>query len=60
MGSGLKVIWNKTPKVLLTKQGILVLDVFEGNLELDARSMIHAINTGLVVIPGGMTSQSEF
>jgi hypothetical protein len=37
-----------------------VMDTFEGHLELDARSMIHAMNTGLVVIPGGMTSQSMF
>jgi hypothetical protein len=56
----LKVIWNRIPKVLLRKHKIIVTDAFEGHLELDARSMIHAMNTGLVVIPGGMMSQSMF
>jgi hypothetical protein len=37
-----------------------MLDAFEGHLELDAKCMIHVMNTGFVVIPGGMTSQSMF
>jgi hypothetical protein len=35
---------------------MLVLDESEGRLTLDVRSMIAAMNTYLVVIPGGMTA----
>jgi hypothetical protein len=34
---------------------MLVLDASEGHLTLDARSMIYAVNTDHVVIPGRMT-----
>jgi hypothetical protein len=31
-----------------------VLDAFEGHLTMDARSVIDAVTSDLVVIPGGM------
>jgi hypothetical protein len=54
MGDWLQVVWNRRPRVL--KQGVLVLDASEGHLTLAARSVIHAVNTDLVVIPEEMTS----
>jgi hypothetical protein len=56
MGDCSKVVWKRRPRVLLTKLGMLVLDAFEGHLTLDVRSVIHALNTDLVVIAGRMTS----
>jgi hypothetical protein len=41
---------------IVEKQGMLVLDAFKGHLMLDARSIIHAMNTYLVVIPRAITS----
>jgi hypothetical protein len=39
----------------MRKQGMFLLDVFNCNLTMAVRSMIHAMNTDLVVIPGAMT-----
>jgi hypothetical protein len=36
---------------------VLELDPFKGYLALDVRSVIHAMSTDLVVVPGGLTSQ---
>jgi hypothetical protein len=36
---------------------MFVLDAFKGHLTLDVISVIHATNTDLVFITGGMTSQ---
>lgn len=33
-----------------------MLDDFKGHLTLDASGVFHAINTDLVVVPGGLTS----
>jgi hypothetical protein len=38
------------------KQGMPVLYAFKGNLKLDVRSVIHAVNTDLVVTSGKITS----
>jgi hypothetical protein len=38
---------------------MLVLDAFKGHLTPELRSVIHAMNTDLVVIPGGITSQLQ-
>jgi hypothetical protein len=43
-------------RVLLRKQRMLALDAFKGHLTLNVRSVIHAVDTDLVVIPDGMTS----
>jgi hypothetical protein len=56
MGDWLQVVWNRRPRLLLRKQRILVLDVLKGHLTLDVTSAVHAVNTVLVVIPGGMTT----
>jgi hypothetical protein len=39
---------------------MLVLDAFKGHLTSEVKSAIHAMNTDLMVIPGGMTSQLQF
>jgi hypothetical protein len=36
-----------------------VLDAFKGHLTLEVTSAIHAMNSDLVVIPGGLTSQLQ-
>jgi hypothetical protein len=54
---GLQAAWNNRPRVLFRKEEILVLRAFKGHLTLDVRSVTHAIKTGLMIIPGGMTSQ---
>jgi hypothetical protein len=59
MGDRLQVVWNRRPGVLLTKRGMLVPDAFKGHLTPEVKSAIHAMNTDLVVIPGGMTSQPQ-
>jgi hypothetical protein len=56
MGDCSQVGWNRRPRVMLRKQGMLVLHAFEGHLTLDVRSVIHVTNTDLVVIAGRMTS----
>jgi hypothetical protein len=56
MKDWIEVVWNRRLRVLLRKQGMLVLDAFKGHIMLNAGSVIHALNTHLVVIPGGMTS----
>jgi hypothetical protein len=38
---------------------MLVLDAFKGYLTPEVKSAIHAVNTDLMVIPGGMTSQLQ-
>jgi hypothetical protein len=43
-------------KILLRKQGMLVMDASEDHLTMDTRAMIHAVNTDLVVTLGGMTT----
>jgi hypothetical protein len=50
-------VWNRKPRVLLRKQGTLVLDVFKGHLPSQVRYVIHVMITDLVVIPGVMTSR---
>jgi hypothetical protein len=39
----LQVVWNRRSRVLLRKQGMLVMDAFESHLTLDAISIIHTI-----------------
>jgi hypothetical protein len=41
--------------VLLRKQRKFVLDVFEGHVTLNVRSVIHVENSDLVGAPGGIT-----
>jgi hypothetical protein len=36
MGNWLQVVWNRGPTVLLRKQGMLLVDAYEGYLTLDA------------------------
>jgi hypothetical protein len=52
----LQVVWDRRPRVVLRKQGMLVLVASESHLTMDTKYMIHAVNTDIVVIPGGITS----
>jgi hypothetical protein len=56
MRDWVQVSWNRRPKVLLRKQAMHVLDAFKGHLMLQVRSVIHAVNSDLVVICRVMTS----
>jgi hypothetical protein len=59
MEDWLLVVWNTRPGALLRKWAILVLDAFKGHLTPAVKATIAGgcINTDLVVIPSGMTSQ---
>jgi hypothetical protein len=61
MKDWLLVVWNRRPGALLRKWGMLVLDAFKGHLTPEVKATITggSINTDLVVIPGGMTSQLQ-
>jgi hypothetical protein len=56
MSDWIQVVSNARPLVLLLKQEIFLLDVFKDQFTL-VIWVIHAINTKLVVIAAGMTSQ---
>jgi hypothetical protein len=47
---------EKETKSTVEKKRMLMLDAFEDHLTLDARCMIHAMNTDYVIIPDRMTS----
>jgi hypothetical protein len=49
LGDWLKVVWNREPLVLLRKQRMLALNAFKNHLTLDARSVIHAMNTDFII-----------
>ena len=55
----LKVVWGRRPGALLRKRGMLILDSFRGHITEKIRKQISEMNTDLVVIPGGMTSQLQ-
>jgi hypothetical protein len=57
----LLVVWNRRPGALLRKRRMLVLDAFKGHLTPEVKATITggSINTDLVVIPGGVTSQLQ-
>lgn len=59
MGEWLRLVWNRRPGALLKKRGMLVLDAFRGHLTPDIKGTIRDMNTDLVIIPGGMTSQLQ-
>jgi hypothetical protein len=61
MKDWLLVVSNRRPWALLRKRGMLVLDAFKGHLTPEVKATITggSINTTLVVIPGGMTSQLQ-
>jgi hypothetical protein len=61
MKDWLSVVWNGRPGVLLSNWRMLVLDAFKGHLTPEAKATItgSSMNTDVVVIPGGMTSQLQ-
>jgi hypothetical protein len=60
MGDWLQVVRSRRPRVLLRKQRLLVLDAIKDHLTLDIISAVHAVNTDLVVIPGGILANKLF
>jgi hypothetical protein len=61
MKDWLLVVWNRRPGAILRKQGMLVMDVFNGHLtpETEATLTGSSMNTDLVIIPGGVTLQLQ-
>jgi hypothetical protein len=55
----IKVVWKRRPGTLLNKRGMLVLDSFKGHLTQQVLEEMRKVNTDLVVLPGGMTSQLQ-
>lgn len=55
----LKTVWNRRPGALLKMKGMLALDAFRGHLTPQVKKEVEAMNTDLVIIPGGMTSQLQ-
>jgi hypothetical protein len=56
----LKDVWHTIPGALLKKRGMLVWDAFKGHLTEKVKSVAsNLLNTDLVIIPGGMTSQLQ-
>jgi hypothetical protein len=54
----LKEVWRRRPGALLKKRGMLILDAFMGHLTENVKTVAsNLLNTDLVIIPGGMTSQ---
>jgi hypothetical protein len=47
----LQVVWNRRHEEI---SSACAVDAFGGHLTLNANSVLHAVNTDLVVIPGGM------
>lgn len=50
MRDWLQVVWDRRPREVLRKQGMLVLVASEGHLTMDTQAMINAVNTDIVVI----------
>jgi hypothetical protein len=56
----LKEVWHRRPGSLLRKREMLVLDAFKGHLTEKVKTVAsNQLNTDLVIIPGGMTSQLQ-
>ncbi|KAJ8891683.1 hypothetical protein PR048_004212 [Dryococelus australis] len=55
----LKVVWERKLGAMLRKRGMFVLDSFKGHLTPDVKNTAQDLNTDLVVIPGGITSQLQ-
>jgi hypothetical protein len=60
MDKWLKEVWHRKPGALLKKRGMLDLDAFKGHLTDKVKTVAsNLLNTNLVIIPGGMTSQLQ-
>jgi hypothetical protein len=56
----LKEVWHRRPGALPEKRGMLVLDAFKGHLTEKVKTVAsNLLNTDLVIIPEGMTSQLQ-
>jgi hypothetical protein len=56
----LREVWHRRPGTLLKKRGMLVLGAFKGHLTEKVKTIAsNLLNTNLVIILGGMTSQLQ-
>lgn len=53
----LKVVWARRPRGLRRRRNMLVLDAFQGNVTEEVKKQVKEMNSDLVIILGGMTSQ---
>lgn len=59
MEDWLDKVWNRRPGSLRTPPSFLVLDAFKGHTADAVKRKMMNMNTNLVLIPGGMTSQIQ-
>uniref|UniRef100_A0A3Q1GUX3 Pogo transposable element derived with KRAB domain n=1 Tax=Acanthochromis polyacanthus TaxID=80966 RepID=A0A3Q1GUX3_9TELE len=55
----LKVVWGRRRGGLRKTRSMLVLDAFRGHLTEPVKKQLRSMNSDLVIIPGGMTSQLQ-
>jgi hypothetical protein len=55
---GLQAPWNRRPTAFLRKQGMFMLEEFQGHLKLDVTSVILEVNTDTVAIPEWITTKT--
>jgi chromosome segregation and condensation protein ScpB len=56
MMAWIMVVWNRTPRSLLSKHRMLVLDAFEGPITQEVKEEIREVKSDLVKL-GGMISE---
>ena len=55
----LNVVWNRRPGALRSPKNMLLLDAFRGHTTEPVKKKLKDINSKMVVIPAGMTSQLQ-
>jgi hypothetical protein len=56
----LREVWHRRPGALIQERGMLGLDAFRSHLTQKVNTVAsNLLNTDLVIIPGGMTSQLQ-
>uniref|UniRef100_A0A1A8L7P5 DDE-1 domain-containing protein n=1 Tax=Nothobranchius pienaari TaxID=704102 RepID=A0A1A8L7P5_9TELE len=55
----LKVVWGTRRGALRKKRNMLIMDAFHGHLTDAVKTQVRKMNSDLVIIPGGMTSQLQ-
>jgi hypothetical protein len=53
MGDWLQFFWNRIPKILLKNKEYVYWRHLKSHVTLNIKSVIHAVNTDIMVIPGG-------
>ena len=55
----INLVWSRWPDFSRQSSSMLVLDAFKGHLTNPVKTLLKAVKSDLVVIPGGMTSQLQ-